>query len=138
MITPTRIAAAFVLSASLAACEATMPPPPPAQPTPAPSGKAQLDDADIERTLAPLRQAIDACIDQYKAEGRPEAIVVIAPSGSVKSADIYQIYNVSERRCLERDLRAARFPAFTGAEMRVVVSLAHPATDGGVDGATRD
>ena|SRR5579871_994235 len=107
----------------LAACEATMPPPPAEVPAPAPSGRAQLDDADLKKAMEPLREGMKACIDAYRDPGKPEAIVKIAPTGKVEEAKIYQIYNLSERRCLLRAVRMARFPAFEGPAMTVVLSL---------------
>jgi hypothetical protein len=117
----------------LAACEATMPPAPRAVPEPPPSGKAQLDDADVTRGIAAVQESIDACIDQYRASGTPEAMIEIEPTGRVASAKVYRVVKFSERRCLERAVRATRFPSFAGAPMRVVRTIAATAvTDGGV------
>jgi hypothetical protein len=113
---------ALLLFAVVAAgCEATMPPPPPQLPAPPASGKAQLDDADIERALAPAREWIALCQEWFHVAGaRAEAILDIDPSGRVTNATVHRIVNLSQRRCIERDLRLIPFPAFTGPPMRVV------------------
>jgi hypothetical protein len=122
---------ALVLFAVVAAgCEATMPPPPPAIPAPPPSGKPQLDDADLERALAPAREWIALCQEWFHVAGaRPEAVIDIDPSGRVTGAAVHRIVNLSQRRCIERDLRLIPFPAFTGPPMRVVRVFSYSGLD---------
>ena len=128
-----RAIALLLLSCGLG-CEATMPPPPRAVPEPPPSGKAQLDDKDLDRGIEPLREALGLCIDWY-AGGKPEAILEIDPSGRVTAASVHRIINVTEKRCIERDLKMAHFPAFTGPAMRVVRMIeGPPVLDGGEKG----
>ena len=112
-----------------------MPPPPRVVPEPGPSGKAQLDEQDLARAIEPVREAIGMCIDWYKAEGKPEAVIDIDPSGRVTAVAVGKILNFTERRCIERDLKMARFPAFTGPPMRVTrIVSGPPVPDAGAKG----
>ncbi len=126
-----RVRALLCLPLLLAACEATMPPPPGAVPEPAPSGKAQLDESDLAVGVLPVQKAMDDCISLYRANGTPEVSMVIEPNGRPSSVKIYRIVNFTETRCLERALRAAKFPAFSGPAMRIVRQIVGNTPDGG-------
>jgi hypothetical protein len=130
-----RTIALVVAVGSLTACEAFMPPPPRAVPEPAPSGKAQLEPQEIDRGLQPVRDALSMCVDWY-AGGKPEATLDIDPSGRVTTVAVGKVLNISEKKCIERDLKMARFPAFTGPAMRVVrvIEGAPAPPDGGAKG----
>ncbi len=108
-----------------------MPPPPGAVPEPPPSGKAQLDEADLAVGVLPVQKAMDACIEQYRASGTPEVSMTIEPNGRPSSVKIHRIINISETRCLERALRAAKFPAFSGPAMVIVRQIIDSTPDGG-------
>jgi hypothetical protein len=112
-----------LIALSLLACEATMPPPPPAIPAPPPSGKAQLEEADILAAQVPLRESIDACVAQYQDDGKAEAILMVSPAGDVIDVSVHNLINFTQKRCLKRAARAAKFPVFTGPPMRVVWAM---------------
>jgi hypothetical protein len=107
----------------VAACEATMPPGPVNVPVPPPSGKAQLDDADIQAAKVPLKEAIEACIVKYQDDGKAEAMLTVDPTGNVTDVSVHHLLNITQKKCLARAARAAKFPAFTGPAMKVVWSM---------------
>ena len=100
-----------------------MPPPPRNVPIPPPSGAAQLDQAEIDRSLIPIEEGLASCVRQYRDYGGISARIVIVATGEVASAEVMGGFNWMQRRCFLRDVRMARFPSFSGPPIEASVEL---------------
>jgi len=80
----------------------------------------QLSRDQIKCTMANARPAAQACFQRFGASGAALVAVVIAPDGSVSSADTKgALAGSPPGACIADAIRQARFPQFTGAPMSI-------------------